>query len=94
VAGGLAVAVTLALYAFGRAHVPDYTMGLLGHHGAAVNRLKAELATRVRGLALVQLTLALWMYRRLPGHEADQTPGASVRLTTEISLPAKPWRDH
>jgi len=46
VAGGLAVAVTLALYAFGRAHVPDSTMGLLGHHGAALNRLKAELATR------------------------------------------------
>ena len=41
VAGGLALAVALALYALGRAHTPNYTMGLLGQHGLAVNRLKA-----------------------------------------------------
>jgi Family of unknown function (DUF6529) len=41
-------------------------MGLFGPHGVAVNRLKAQLATGMLGLALVQLTLAMWMYRRLP----------------------------
>jgi hypothetical protein len=67
VAGGLALVVAVALYAFGRTHTPSYTMGLFGQHGVAVNRVKAELATGMLGLALVQLTLALWMYRRLPG---------------------------
>ena len=67
VAALAALAVAVALYAFGRTHTPSYTMGLFGQHGVAVNRLKAQLATGMLGLALVQLTLALWMYRRLPG---------------------------
>ena len=67
VAGGLALAVAVALFTFGRAHTPNFTMGLLGQHGVAVDRLKAQLGTGMVGLALVQLTLALWMYRRLPG---------------------------
>src|SRR5512132_1512574 len=67
VAGGLALAVAVALYALGQTHTPSYTMGLLGQHGLAVNRLKAQLGTAMLGLALVQLTLALWMYRKLPG---------------------------
>ena len=67
VAGGLALVVTIALYTFGQTHTPNYTMGLFGQHGIAVNRLKAQLATGMLGLALVQLTLALWMYQRLPG---------------------------
>jgi len=67
VAGGLALVVAVALYTFGRTHTPSYAMGLFGQHGVAVNRLKAQLATGMLGLALVQLTLALWMYRRLPG---------------------------
>ena len=37
VAGGLALAVAVALYALGRVHTPDYAMGLLGQHGGAVN---------------------------------------------------------
>jgi hypothetical protein len=45
VAGGLALVVAVALYAFGRAHTPSYAMGLFGQHGVAVNRLKAQLAT-------------------------------------------------
>ncbi|HEX8134537.1 MAG TPA: DUF6529 family protein [Actinomycetes bacterium] len=67
VAGGLALVVAVALYTLGRAHTPDYTMGLLGWYGLAADRLKAQLGTAMLGLALVQLTLALWMYRRLPG---------------------------
>src|SRR5512132_487305 len=78
VAGGLALAVAVALYAVGRTHTPSYTMGLLGQHGLAVNRLTAQLGTAMLGLALVQLTLALWMYRKL--HRG----GASLFL---LSLP-------
>jgi hypothetical protein len=92
VVGGLALVVAVALYAFGRTHSPSYTMGLFGQHGVAVNRLKAQLATGMLGLALVQLTLALWMYRRLPGAGPAPPPvpvahrvgGASLFL---LSLP-------
>lgn len=91
-AGGLALAVALVLFVIGRTHTPSYTMGLFGQHGVAVFRLKAQLATGVLGLALVQLTLALWMYRRLPGAGAapPQVPvlhrigGATLFL---LSLP-------
>jgi len=58
-AGGLALVVAVALYAVGRTHTPDFTMGLLGRHGLAAGRLKAQLATAMLGLGLVQLTLAL-----------------------------------
>jgi hypothetical protein len=92
VAGGLALVVAVALYAVGRAHTPDFTMGLLGRHGLAAGRLKAQLATAMLGLGLVQLTLALWMYRRLPGAGAappavpvlHRLGGASLFL---LSLP-------
>jgi Family of unknown function (DUF6529) len=67
VAVGLALVLAAALYTFGRTHTPSYTMGLFGQHGIAVYRLKAQLATGMLGLAVVQLALALWMYRRLPG---------------------------
>jgi Family of unknown function (DUF6529) len=77
-AAGLALAISLGLFAVGRTHPPDYAMGLLGQHGAAVNRLKSQLATAMLGLAAVQLTLALWMYRRLPG--AGAAPAAVPRL--------------
>jgi uncharacterized membrane protein len=36
VAGGLALVVAAALYAFGRTHTPAYAMGLFGQHGVAV----------------------------------------------------------
>jgi hypothetical protein len=42
-AGGLALALAVALYAIGRTHTPSYTMGLFGRHGVAVYRLKAQL---------------------------------------------------
>jgi hypothetical protein len=66
VSGGLALGVAAALYGFGGAHTPIPTMGLFGQYGVAATRLKAQLGTVMLGLALVQLTLALWMYRRLP----------------------------
>ncbi len=73
-AGGLALAVAVALYGVGRAHTPDYAMGLLGQHGVAVNRLKAQLATVMLAIALHQLTLALWMYGKLPRAGAAPPP--------------------
>lgn len=65
-AAGLTLAVTAALYAFGRTHTPDYASSLFGRHGDNANVLKAQLGTALLGLALYQLVLALWMYRRLP----------------------------
>jgi hypothetical protein len=86
VAGGLALVVAVALYAFGRMHTPSYTMGLFGQHGVAVNRLKAQLATGMLGLALVQLTLALWMYRRLPGAGVAPPPVPVAHRVGGVSL--------
>jgi hypothetical protein len=91
-AGGLALLVATALYGYGRAHAPAYATGLFGQHGDAANRLKAELGTAMLALALVQLTLALWMYGRLPGAGAapaavplaHRVGGASLFL---VSLP-------
>ncbi|MFB6614115.1 DUF6529 family protein [Streptomyces sp. NPDC056367] len=61
------VAVFAAVFLFGRSNTPDYTATLFGREGADAMRLKARLATGVLGLAVLQLVLALWMYRRLPG---------------------------
>src|SRR6266487_3743928 len=96
VAGGLALVVAVALYAFGRTHTPSYTMGLFGQHGVAVNRLKAQLATGMLGLALVQLTLALWMYRRLPGAGVAPPPvpvagGVLVTLSVVMWYSSAMW---
>ncbi|MFE2700227.1 DUF6529 family protein [Streptomyces mirabilis] len=63
----LPVAVAVGLFAFGRTHTPDYTSGLFGQHGVGVIDLKARLGSALMALALVQLLLGLWMYRRLPG---------------------------
>ena len=73
-AGGVAVVVAAAVYAVGRVHTPDYTMGLFGRSGIAAIRLKAQLATVILALAVAQLGLALWMYRRLPGAGAAPRP--------------------
>ncbi|GAA2784331.1 DUF6529 family protein [Streptomyces rameus] len=63
----LPVAVAVGVYAFGRTHTPDYTSGLFGRHGVGVLDLKARLGSALMALALIQLLLGLWMYRRLPG---------------------------
>ncbi|MFJ2030644.1 DUF6529 family protein [Streptosporangium sp. NPDC087985] len=73
-AAALALAVTVALYAFGRIHAPDYASSLFGLRGNDANLLKAQVGTALLGLALYQLILALWMYRRLPGAGAAPRP--------------------
>jgi hypothetical protein len=73
-AAALALAVAAVLYAFGRTHTPDYASSLFGLRGDDANLLKAQAGTVLLGLALYQLILALWMYRRLPGAGAAPRP--------------------
>ncbi|MDR3033553.1 MAG: DUF6529 family protein [Kitasatospora sp.] len=60
------LAVSLGLLWFGRAHVPDPGRSLFGASGQDALRLKSWLGTALLGLALVQVLLALGMYRRGP----------------------------
>jgi hypothetical protein len=62
----LGAAVFTALFLFGRHHTPDYTRTLFGNSGTAAIALKAQLATGILALGLVQLGLAVALYRRLP----------------------------
>jgi hypothetical protein len=64
--GLLAAAVTGALYAFGTLHAPNYNFSLFGQNELSVLKLKSLLATAAFGLAVVQVLLGLWLYRRLP----------------------------
>jgi uncharacterized protein DUF6529 len=67
---GLAGAiVAIVLYIIGRAIVPTSsysTVGFFGQTGLGVFRFKSLLATVALGLAVVQVVLALWIYRKLP----------------------------
>jgi len=73
-AAGLAAAVTVALYAFGRIHTPDFAGSLFGRRGNDANLLKAQVGTALLGLAVYQLISALWIYQRLPGAGAAPRP--------------------
>jgi hypothetical protein len=64
--GLLAVGVAAAIYLAGRLPTPDYAFGLFGQAGLGAVMLKSLLATIAFGTAIVQVLLALWMYRRLP----------------------------
>ncbi|ANP49386.1 hypothetical protein J2Z21_006180 [Streptomyces griseochromogenes] len=88
----LPVAVTVGVYVFGRTHTPDYTKGLFGEHGVAVVDLKARLGSALMALAVVQLLLGLWMYRRLPGagaapHRVPPTHRLIGLIAFLLSLP-------
>jgi hypothetical protein len=88
----LPVAIAVGVYAFGRTHTPDYTSGLFGRHGIGVFDLKARLGNALMALAVVQLLLALWMYRRLPGagaapHRVHPTHRLIGLLAFLLSLP-------
>ncbi len=61
-----AAGVTVALYAAGRLHPPDYTFGLFARTGLGAIAFKSMLASVVSGLAVLQVLLALWIYRKLP----------------------------
>ena len=64
--GLLAVAVTVALYVAGRVHTVNPAFSLFGQQYVAAVALKAVLATVALGLAVLQVLLALWIYRKLP----------------------------
>lgn len=78
VAALLPFAVAAALYGYGRTHVPTYDSGLFGQHGDDANELKAQLGSALMALALIQLALALWMYRRLPALGPPPPPVRTV----------------
>ncbi|PYC76262.1 hypothetical protein C7C46_22550 [Streptomyces tateyamensis] len=81
----LPIVVFAGLYAFGGSHEPAYTSSLFGQYGDNANGLKARLGTALLGLALVQLLLALWMYRRLPGAGRAPAPVRTVHRLTGLA---------
>jgi hypothetical protein len=62
--GLLGTGVAVALYVYGKVHSPNYYFSLFGRTNPI--GLKSTLATIVLGLAVVQVLLALWIYRKLP----------------------------
>jgi hypothetical protein len=76
--GLLAVGIAAAIYLAGRLHQPDYSRAMFGLDAFEV---KSALSTIAIGLAVVQVLLALWIYRRLPGAGA---PPRQVRLTHRV----------
>jgi uncharacterized membrane protein YidH (DUF202 family) len=62
--GLLAAGVAVAIYVAGRLHQPDYTFSLFGQ--AQPFALKSLLASVLLGGAVLQVLLALWIYRKLP----------------------------
>jgi Family of unknown function (DUF6529) len=69
--GVIGLAVTATLYFVGRAIVKTSSYSTVGLFGVTsltgVWSLKSLLSTVALGLAVVQVVLALWMYRKLPG---------------------------
>jgi hypothetical protein len=61
--GLLAIGVAAAVYVAGRLHQPDYAFSMFGTDPIPA---KSLLATIMLSLAVLQVLLALWMYRELP----------------------------
>jgi protein-S-isoprenylcysteine O-methyltransferase Ste14 len=66
----LAAVVTVVLVVAGRVHQPDCSASIFGQTALGALALKSWLASVALGLAAVQLLLALWLYRKLPGAPA------------------------
>jgi Family of unknown function (DUF6529) len=64
--GILAAGVAVALFAVGRVLTVNPAFSLFGRQYLAAVALKAMLATVVLGAAILQVLLALWIYRKLP----------------------------
>ena len=79
--GLIGAAVALVLYIIGLLHTPNYALGLFGATGLGVFRIKSALANVALGLAVVQVLLALWIYRKLP--LAGRAP-KPIRMTHRI----------
>jgi hypothetical protein len=72
--GLLSAGVAVTLYVAGRVHTPNYNFGLFGRDPIAAVRYKSLLADVALGLAVVQVLLALWIYRKLPLAGAPPRP--------------------
>jgi hypothetical protein len=81
--GALAAGVTAAIYLAGRLLQPDYTFSLFG---ADPLPGKSALATVVLALAVLQVLLALWLYRRLPLAGAPPRPVRPAHRITGAAL--------
>jgi hypothetical protein len=79
--GILAAAVVAALIVIGRVHTVNPAFSLFGRQYVAAVTLKAVLATVVLGVAVLQVVLALWMYRKLPFAGSAPRP---VRLVHRV----------
>src|SRR5258708_1167401 len=73
--------VAVLLYIIGRVHTPDYMASMFGQSGLNAIILKSALATAVLGLAVVQVLLALWIYRKLP---LAGRPPRAIRMTHRV----------
>ena len=73
----LAAGVAVALYVVGRVHTPNYNFSLFGQVALGAVTLKSTLATIAVGMAVLNVLLALWMYRKLP---VVASPPRQVRL--------------
>jgi hypothetical protein len=82
--GLLGAGVAAAIYVAGRLNQPDYSFSLFGQ----VNPfgIKALLATVALGLAVVQVLLALWIYRRLPLAGSPPRPVPTVHRVVGLVL--------
>lgn len=79
--------VAVVLYIIGKVHTPDYTASLFGNVGLDAIILKSALATAALGLAVVQVLLALWIYRKLPlAGRAPKPVGLTHRIVGGLAL--------
>ncbi len=92
--GLVAVVIAVALIVIGRVHTPNYYFSLFGSPTDAL-RAKSLLASIVLGAAVVQVLLALWIYRKLPLAGAAPRPvrpahriigAAAFLLTVPIAI--------
>src|ERR1019366_7053038 len=81
-----AARVTVALCAAGQLHTPDYALGLFGRVGVAAVTLKSVLASIALGLAVLQVLLALWIYRKLPLAGSPPRPERRAHRVTGFAL--------
>jgi Family of unknown function (DUF6529) len=84
--GALAVGVAAALFVAGRLHTPDYAFSLFGQAGLAAVALKSVLASIAAAAAVVQVLLALWLYRKLPLAGRPPRPVRSAHRVTGFAL--------
>jgi hypothetical protein len=79
--GLLSAGVVVAVYVAGRVQTVDPAFSLFGRRYLAAVSLKAVLASFVAGIAVIQVLLALWMYRKLP---LAGRPPRAVRRTHRV----------